>query len=334
MKGSKVVVAALLLGCTWIGASSTSQAGGFCRPEAPDPFCGGERRGAAGELSCTPFEYKPWTWQNRAKQAAGGQDPSWCNSPILKTLAGAAFQTKRAWMYFKDGKGSRDTNYWVFHGCDGAGIMPDCAGDIKYVERFYQPAADQSKVWCEGGITLQQVPKHGNDPDHARRQCMFKHPGTGRIYSNYQAGEWSWNETVVPSWMVASKASGAWGYGVGAMVQHIRNPFPKPAIVMVTYPWVCTPVGSNDDQSGLFTNPKTPGAKCYFDNEPLSDGQGQPGYPPQLQVYWMQLDRDGEKDRLTVYGYFLDTKGGPSIKAMNHGQSWTLYLCSQGECPW
>ena len=65
---------------------------------------------------------------------------------------------------------------------------------------------------------------------------QFKHPGTGTIYSNYEAGNWSWGESQVPSWMVASAASGGWGYNVGNIVMGVPNPFGEPAIVMVTYP--------------------------------------------------------------------------------------------------
>ena len=304
------------------------QAGGRCPAEAPNPYCGGGQLGPAGELSCSPFQYRPWTYNNE------NGPPNWCNDPKVSTLAGGAFDTTRAWMHFKDSQGTQDSSYWVFHGCDGAGIMPDCRGDVKFVERIYEPSPDQSTVHCQGDITLDQVPARRNDPGSARRQCNFKHPGTGTIYSNYEAGNWSWGESRVPNWMVASGASGGWGQNVGQIVAGVPNPFGQPAIVMVTYPWVCTGVGSGDNQKGLFSNPVTPGAKCYWDNEPLTDGRGGRGYPPQIQLYWMRLDKDGNKDRLTVQGYYLSSAGGPQMVPMNGGSAWTLYPCERGECPW
>jgi len=320
-------------------------AGYFCSafgPEAPKPWCGGTSDPNT-ELSCSPFNYRPWTTNNNFKRANNGKDPQYCtDSDVVNTLAGGPFNTTRAWMFFKDNRGSRDSNYWVFHGCDGAGIMPDCKGDIFYVERIFERSQDQSTVWCQGtnggsNITLSQVPQHAHENGADRRQCQFKHPGTGTVYKNYEAGVWGWNLTSIRDDMVASAAAKEegreWGYNVQSIVQGVKTPFGSPAIVMVTYPWVCTGAGGKDDPTGLFTNPRTPGAKCYWDNEPLTDGKGGNGYPPQIQVYWMKLGKDGAKDFLTVYGYYLDTNGVPSMKRMNNGQSWRLYPC-HGECPW
>lgn len=91
---------------------------------------------------------------------------------------------------FNNGNDSKDTSYWVFHGCDGAGIMPDCKGDILFVEHFYGWAKDQSKVWCKSRITIAQVASRTNDQNSNHEQCQFKHPGTGHIYENYEAGMW------------------------------------------------------------------------------------------------------------------------------------------------
>ena len=46
------------------------------------------------------------------------------------------------------------------------------------------------------------------------------------------------------------------------------------------------------------------------------------------------LDKDGNKDRLTVHGYYLSSAAGPQMVAMNGGAAWTLYPCERGECPW
>jgi hypothetical protein len=34
-------------------------------------------------------------------------------------------------------------NYWVFHGCDGAGLMNDCMGGTTYVEQFGPYSTEQ-----------------------------------------------------------------------------------------------------------------------------------------------------------------------------------------------
>lgn len=317
--------------------SAPSLAGEYCKvvkekPESSSPWCGGTKD-VHNELSCTPFNYRPWS-----SEGGGGKDPTFCDSDEIKRMSGGPFNTTKAWMYFKDSQGTKDSSYWVFHGCDGAGIMPDCVGDQLYVERIYGRTNDQSTIWCQDGIKLSDIPQHAGDPTAPRRQCQFKHPGTGIVYENYEAGQWGWNYNQVPTVMLASNASGGWGSNVANIVRNqARDPFNgKDSIVMVTYPWVCTGVSPSpyDDQTGLFTNPKTPGAKCYWDNEPGKDRNNNTGWPPQLSVYWMQLNNDGKQDYLTVYGYYLDNTNGPSMKPMANGNSWRLYVCSNGECPW
>merc|ERR1712187_380913 len=62
----------------------------------------------------------------------GGTDPTWKNV--------------RAWASDFIGKGN--TDYFVFHGCDGAGIQSDCLGDIKYIERIeYRYNSDSDSDW-------------------------------------------------------------------------------------------------------------------------------------------------------------------------------------------
>merc|ERR1711972_525633 len=62
----------------------------------------------------------------------GGTDPTWKNV--------------RAWAGDFSGKGNLD--YFVFHGCDGAGIQSDCLGDIKYIERIeYRYNSGDDSEW-------------------------------------------------------------------------------------------------------------------------------------------------------------------------------------------
>ena len=319
------------------GFHGQALSGEYCasinKPESSKPWCGGTHD-VKTELSCTPFNYRPWT-----SEQGGGHDPDFCGADEIKRMSGGSFDTTKAWMFFRDSQGTKDSSYWVFHGCDGAGIMPDCLGDQLYVERIYGRSNDQSTVWCQDGIKLSDIPKHAGEPKASRRQCQFKHPGTGIVYEKYEAGQWGWNYQQIPGFMLGSAANGgamSWGSDVSRIVQsEAKNPFNgEKSIVMVTFPWVCTGVSRSDDQTGLFTNPRTAGAKCYWDNEPGFDQNGKPGWPPQLSVYWMQLNNDGKQDYLTVYGYYLDNFNGPSMKPMANGNSWKLYVCSNGECPW
>ena len=324
-----------LIGLT-ILAPAPAAAGQWCSPENANPWCGGAKpTNPKNELSCTPFNYRPWM-----SEGGGGRDHSYCKNNTMKRMAGDYFNTTKAWMYFNnDGSPESGNNksYFVFHSCDGAGIMPDCAGDERYVERIYSKSNDQNNVWCQDNITLAQVP---TSPYNSRRQCKFKHPGTGNIYKNYEAGVWGWGVNSVPWYMVASKANGGWGNNnevSNMIIRNATNPFNKSdesVVVMATFPWVCTQAGSSDNQDGLFSNPRTPKTKCYYDNEP-GKYQGHNGWPPVVNIYWMKLDNDGKQDYLTVYGYYLkNSSNGPNIERMNSGSPWRLYACNQGECPW
>ena len=71
----------------------------------------------------------------RRKYKNGGVDEDWCsNDPWTQVLTGNGFKTDRGWTYWDDNGTYPDSSFWVFHACDGAGLMPDCLGDIKYVE--------------------------------------------------------------------------------------------------------------------------------------------------------------------------------------------------------
>ena len=234
-------------------------------------------------------------------------------------------------MYNK-GDGTKDTSYWVFHGCDGAGIMPDCKGDVLFLERFYGWAKDQSTVWCQGEnggqpIRIDQVASRTNEPNSNRRQCKFKHPGTGKIYENYEAGMWQWGDgsTQINLNNFISAATGGWSQRAENAVTSVRNPFPNGETVLytMTFPWVCTGIGGKESTNGLFTQTNTPGVKCYWDNEsgaPQGAGSMDPYWPPQMNLYWMNLRTDNGNKYLDVRGYTLDNT---HMKMKFLGQ-WTL----------
>ena len=47
-------------------------------------------------------------------------------------MADQETQVRRS--YYDDNGTYADNSFFVFHACDGAGVMQDCMGDIKYIE--------------------------------------------------------------------------------------------------------------------------------------------------------------------------------------------------------
>ena len=321
----------------------------YCNYEGKEAWCGGGSTAGnvIDQMSCSPFAYKPWSYNN-AKGLGKNNKNSFCTSDTVKDIAGGPYQSQ-AWMYQR-GNRQKDTSYWVFHGCDGAGIMPDCKGDVLFLERFYGWAKDQSTVWCQGengggSIKISQVASRTNEPNSNRRQCKFKHPGTDKIYENYEAGMWQWGDgsTQINLSNFTSAATGGWSQRAENAVTSVRNPFPNskgPVLYMMTFPWVCTGIGKGgatqnegDATNGLFTQTNTAGVKCYWDNESGAPGEVEdkvkstgnkslldPYWPPQMNLYWMNLITDNGKKYLDVRGYTLDNN---SMTMRSLGQ-WTI----------
>merc|ERR1711977_136757 len=314
--------------CSWNpGSRVGDDAAAFDDPnhygfESPDPWCGND-----GDLSCTPFYYKLWTYENFMKYQSGGQDPDWCDTEPGNTLTGNAFGTNRAWAHFKDGK-LDDNSFFVFHGRDGAGEMPDCVGDVKYVERIGPISGDQNTLWCEDGITVNEIP---NAPYNPRRRCEFRHPGLGKVYSDYAAGS-SWNtygaNDRIPEEDFKSAASGGWSPEViNALNEVAYNPFQEDnAIGFMIFPWVCTTVcgvGKKgcDDTNKVFNTEGVENVKCYWDNERGDDGT------PLVQLYWGIVRNDGEKPYLDMKGWYYEK----NQKQMVSLGDWTMNICNDGD---
>ena len=324
----------------------------YCNYEGKQAWCGGgsSAGNVIDQMSCSPFAYKPWSF-NIQSGVGDRSKKTFCTSDTVKDIAGGPYQSQ-AWMYQR-GNSQKDTSYWVFHGCDGAGIMPDCKGDVLFLERFYGWAKDQSTVWCQGEnggppIRIDQVASRTNEPNSNRRQCKFKHPGTGKIYENYEAGMWQWGDgsTQINLSNFTSAATGGWSQRAENAVTSVRNPFPNskgPVLYMMTFPWVCTGIENSDATNGLFTQTNTPGVKCYWDNESGAPQWAEnkakggdkaamdPWWPPQMNLYWMNLniDKSGNK-QLDVRGYTLDN----ATMSMKSIGDWILEPCNPDLCPW
>mmetsp|Transcript_29149 Transcript_29149/g.61621 ORF Transcript_29149/g.61621 Transcript_29149/m.61621 type:complete len:334 (+) Transcript_29149:444-1445(+) len=163
-----------------------------CANEDPNNNrCGGSNN-PWEQMSCSPFEYRPMSYNN-AKPA----DP-WCGNYdnfYLQTLAYDDTGRSqgnwnpqpnvgvRAWAGDFSGN-CVNSDYWVFHACDGAGIQGgDCKGDVQYIEHFGAPSADQT-VYPTGNNCHLATTANNEE----RWYCNFVHPGTYTVYDDYRGG--------------------------------------------------------------------------------------------------------------------------------------------------
>lgn len=188
----------------------------------PNPFCGGTvgtelASNSWAQASCSPYVYRPFQF-NQHNNFAGRRA---CIDPSDKYLTIMANGTRygdksmpnintNVWA---SGKGA--TDYYVFHGCDGAGLQSDCFGDIKYIEHFGMAwgggvvDTEINNVGACNGVTglwnadntcTRQftngftdslwIPKEGICTSGKVAFCKFIHPGTKRVYKDYSGGWW------------------------------------------------------------------------------------------------------------------------------------------------
>jgi len=155
-----------------------------CADQVANPWCGGTNF-PWNEMSCSPFKYYPKSFNrnNGLKETC-----TWNDEPLFNTLTndeqGWPNWGVRAWAAnFKGGATPPAKNYndeyFVFHGCDGAGIQGgDCAGDIKYFERFGPLYDDTSKGVSNGCVWSDSLQKYFAD-DHYQT-CFTKDQNTGQ----------------------------------------------------------------------------------------------------------------------------------------------------------
>jgi hypothetical protein len=189
-----------------------------CDPQATNPFCGGTKD-PSKEMGCSPVYYRPLTFNMNNPDI--GPDATDCGNdgPYLGTMANGQdfnggldpyWTNVRAWAGDFTGQGNPD--YFVFHGCDGAGIQPDCLGDIKYIERIEYHYTSDSDWQHEDGnpdVSDGQAVLDGNVKDFkdafpdgicdqrffnfdqdVRTYCKFVHPGTELVHNGYTGGWW------------------------------------------------------------------------------------------------------------------------------------------------
>lgn len=225
-----------------------------------------------------------------------------------------------------------EQDYFVFHGCDGAGLQSDCLGDIKYVERIQGLYSDGNLGIHHGEGT---VPDEGicGDFEYGRTYCKFVHPGTMRVHENYVGG---WflkpsdsgetceaefgDEGAGCIWagLCNSAASGGWDGPLCDNILDIPNtyfngqhPFADVDgyhFSFILYPWRCSESG--DDTNNLFSYPSISayGYKCYVDNEP------DPA-PVALEIYFGVLRASDSVIEL----YRFDSDGNFNVNPVNPG---------------
>mmetsp|Transcript_14168 Transcript_14168/g.20685 ORF Transcript_14168/g.20685 Transcript_14168/m.20685 type:complete len:535 (-) Transcript_14168:421-2025(-) len=333
----------LLLYDPWGGGSPRCLYGD---PTDLSNFCGGiDSDNPWAQLSCSPYQYRPFT---RQKVYQYDIDDETCGrgheNPYYEIMAnGEGYGDTNypnygtnAWAADFTGKGN--TDYWVFHACDGAGLQSDCAGDsFRLVERFEHLYTDSS------------VPPGGLCDRSERNYCKFVHPGTENVYTEYRSGWWgddckkkggddrfgASNMSCISRADFKSKASGDWS---GDLISNILNipenyfggvhPFAGDGhnFSFLLFWWRCSR-DENFYNTNLFSYPsiKDVGYKCYTDNEP-----GYEGHPFHTEIYFGTLTKDSSNaDIIKLYRF--DSYPDGSVSFVNPDNIYVLYPVHQDD---
>ena len=351
-----------------------------CNFQDENPWCG-DNDDPVDQMSCTPFEYRPMSFNNIANKD-GPQIDEYCSySPDPKnsddiwatlayddTLGGWdssgspapwPYPGVRAWAAQFNGDCSQaggNSDYWVFHACDGAGIQGgDCKGDIKYVERFgwnYYGDMEEDFGYCNYDG---QPWSYDN-----RMYCRFVHPGTNKVYEEYKAG-WTgftndkedtfWAAKGLPTAEQAflSAANGGWDPD-SALMQTLstfsdwaygwnggKHPYTWTGkwFSFPMFAWRADYISDDHDNNKLsYPTIAENGWKVYADNEP-----GDTGAPPEVDFILGGLTWDDDTPKLVFDMWRSDADG--NMWKLNdevaNGTSFVLYPVHEndGSCaPW
>lgn len=194
------------------------------------------------QVSCTPFKFKPNKQTDECK-----------NSGADTTMFTGERDGARGWAYFGEQGPDYYPNYWVIHGCDGAGIQTDCAGDMLYIEQFGPtPPFYDGNPKCD---------YYADYPSH--QKCDFSHPGTQEHYESYNCGWWNFGDIQDKDWLLGPVAPYNWAPSALDSLGDLRtNPYTDADVQLVATisPWTCS-----KDSMNPFTESEM---NCYCDNEP------------------------------------------------------------------
>jgi len=219
-------------------------------------------------------------------------------------------------------------DYFVFHGCDGAGLQSDCFGDILYAEHIIG-LNENDEYGIYDGKTFDGKSPNGvkgicSDPNdtYGRSYCKFVHPGTMTVHEDYYGGFHSKcsgfgnmgddGALCITEDDFQSTASGVWKKGdLDKKVLNIPNvyfggqhPFADEDgyhFSFMMYPWRCDNGGPA--ANNLFSYPSISdwGYECYVDNEP-----GGWGAPPDIEIYFGVLLNNGVGDEMWLHKFESD----------------------------
>ncbi|CAE8581656.1 unnamed protein product [Polarella glacialis] len=207
------------------------------RRAAAFEYCGGDGQTKVDvQLSWTPYPAK----------GVGYDKGNWCQSKDMFNLTLHPITKRQALVWRSDDAAASD--YWVIHGCDGAGMMNDKDTSSFYLEHFmgtqngqepydcsrYSPGACQAPwsmdaCWCQ----------HWDAP--------LVHPGSSQTYK-YWSGMWTtcgakWpDELATKPWFGTLQAS-----GLKSTSDYGCDPKDAATAFVITYPWVCNGPYPNAD---------------------------------------------------------------------------------------
>jgi hypothetical protein len=263
------------------------------KPQKYD-YCGGgsKQRSISDQISCTAF---PAKLSPNSREGCGGAQ--------VAELAGSN-RAAGVW------KANNSEDFWIIHGCDGAGLMNDGLGANFYVEQYYggRPFSKTSHANCEAKQGPNACTKSNPQSEACwcpHTQSNFTHPGTGKHYK-LNAGMWTYADNSKKDkgkWRWPDQAAGKrWWQNM--KLPNITNlkvrASDKVTAFVVMYPWVCNGPWKDSDwgafwgnnesyANGLPFGTQTNKINCYYDNEPWDsinkNIKGEPGYDPKHPSY-------------------------------------------------
>lgn len=256
------------------GADRTSCGiGTYCGGAWTCPSMNGKTCDGTGQTACDrQCQISCAAWPVKQSTAPSTKDPAkygFCKADEVYDFAGS---DGLALTWFDQSQPANDVNknFWVFHGCDGAGLqVGDCMGDSFYIEQFGPrsgaglPLATPES--CSSGNGK------GGWCAHTRPEA-FVHPGTGIAYEWYNAGMWT---TGRGRWPDQVTGKPWWGNMGLPDVSELAGADRKNEAFAVMFPWVCDATPGQDwtwfwggsDKLRPF-GAETRRVKCYYDNEP------------------------------------------------------------------
>jgi len=308
----------------------SSSADGDCDTSAWQNSCDDNKCFCEGgqDLRCSPVKYRPLKynydeglhhyWEDEYHAFGACADTPFEGDAYIDDMTG--FKDGGGAMAWADSTNGHPSEYFVFHGCDGAGLQPDCKGDIKYIERF-------GGYWNGDGEGFDGMSKTGicgvpADSSDGRNFCKYVRPGSHKIYEDYQGGWWC-DGTITPGCVQSAATPDDWSnfewlhnvatYAEGGLDDSWfggKHPFAKDGessgvgwgkdgtrFSFMLFPWRCSETSESHNHFSYPSVPKE-GHKCWVDNEP-----GDIGYPYYTEIYFGLLTEEAGQSVIYMIRY-------------------------------